>query len=285
MLLAGSFVAASAALAGCGSCANEDGATRAPSHPQDASAKPFERAHGRSEGCGRGGVAGSGAFEQHVVRMGSSTRTYQVRVPSTYRADRAYPLVFRWHGWGGTGLSEGLAIESAAKDDAIVVAPDGRDRGWTFLSGPEDLALYDAMYETLTRTHCIDLSRVFAYGFSAGGSVTLALSALRAQQLRGVAVIAAFDVPIPGDAPVAAWLLHDRDDDAVSFHHGEAARDRLLDRNHCSRSASPIGDGCRRYLHCAEGFPVVWCETHGLGHNIAGDSAPAQVWRFFSELR
>jgi polyhydroxybutyrate depolymerase len=214
-----------------------------------------------------------------------NTRTYHVRVPVSYRADRAYPLVFRWHGRGGTGLSEGLAIESAAGDDAIIVAPDGRDGSWGLKSGPEDLALFDAIYEALTRTYCIDLGRVFSYGFSAGGTITLALSALRAERLRGVAAIASFDVPIPSQAPIAAWLLHDRDDEAVSLKHGETARDRMRKRNRCSSGMSPTGDGCIRYLHCAEGFPVVWCETQGLGHNIAGETAPAQVWRFFSELR
>ena len=281
VLLACLFSAACAGHPGCGSSARRHEAVGSPAQ-QDA--KATDRAHGRSAGCARS-ATGSGAFEPREVRFGSTARSYHVRVPSSYRSERAYPLVFRWHGRGGTGLSEGLAIESAAGDDAIIAAPDGRDRSWRFQSGPEDLALFDAMYEALTRTYCIDLGRVFSYGFSAGGGVTLALSALRAEQLRGVAVIAAFDVPLPSDAPIAAWFLHDRDDDAVALKHGEAARDRMRKRNRCSSGMASTGDGCIRYLHCAEGFPVVWCETRGLGHNIAGDTAPAQVWRFFSELR
>jgi polyhydroxybutyrate depolymerase len=281
VLLACSFGAACAS-PGCGSCAREHPAVSPAPSQEDA--RTTERAHGRSAGCGSS-ATGSGAFEPHDVRLALKARTYHVRVPSSYRPERAYPLVFRWHGWGGTGLSEGLAIESAAGDEAIIAAADGRDRGWTFQSGPEDLALFDAMYEALTRSYCIDLGRVFAYGFSAGGSVTLALSALRAERLRGVAVIAAFDVPLPSDTPIAAWLLHDRNDGAVAIEHGEAARDRMRKRNRCSRGMSSIGGGCIRYLHCADGYPVVWCETQGLGHNIAGDTAPAQVWRFFSELR
>jgi polyhydroxybutyrate depolymerase len=282
VLLACLFSAACTGPQGCGSRARRLEAVASPAQPQDAGAA--KRARGRSAGCGHG-AAGSGAFERNEARLASNTRTYHVHVPASYRAERAYPLVFRWHGWGGTGLSEGLDIEAAAGDDAIIAAPDGRNKGWSFQSGPEDLALFDAMYEALTRAYCIDLGRVFSYGFSAGGSVTLALGALRAERLRGVAVIAAFDVPLPAGAPIAAWLLYDRDDEAVPFRHGEAIRDRMRKRNHCSSGMASTGDGCIRYLHCAEGFPVVWCETQGLGHNIAGETAPAQVWRFFSQLR
>jgi hypothetical protein len=41
---------------------------------------------------------------------------------------------------------------------------------------------------------------------------------------------------------------------------------------------------CVRYTACSSGEPVVWCETHGLGHNIAGDRAPDLAWRFFNGL-
>ncbi len=59
----------------------------------------------------------------------------------------------------------------------------------------------------------------------------------------------------------------------------------MIGRNHCSMRTSATTDGCLRYEGCDEGFPVVWCETMGLGHEIAGDEAPEQVWRFFSGLR
>ena len=57
----------------------------------------------------------------------------------------------------------------------------------------------------------------------------------------------------------------------VPLRHGEATRERMRKRNHCASETASTGDGCIRYLHCAEGFPVVWCETQGLGHNIAGE--------------
>jgi hypothetical protein len=88
--------------------------------------------------------------------------------------------------------------------------------------------------------------------------------------------------PAPG--PVAQWFLHDRDDDTVSIEMGRAARDVALDRNGCERTTGSAAKGCVTYDGCTVGYPVVWCETQGLGHNIAGDTAPGQVWSFFKAL-
>jgi polyhydroxybutyrate depolymerase len=268
---------------GCQSCRRERVGQPAQAKPDARATSALDRAQGRSRGCGKA-ATGSGSFEPHTLEIQDSERRYHVRVPATYDGARAYPLVFRWHGTGGTGLSHGLDIESAAHDEAIVAAPDGRDGSFTWASGPEDLSLFDAAYAAITDAYCVDLGRVFAYGFSAGGGVTNALGCIRADKLRGVAVIAGFDVALPCDSPVAAWFLYDHDDDRVSIKQGEAARDRVLARNGCSDRTEPLGDGCLRYQGCLTGFPVVWCATRGHGHDIAGDTAPARVWSFFSQL-
>jgi poly(3-hydroxybutyrate) depolymerase len=239
----------------------------------------------RSEGCGKT-ESGSGEFERRSAQVGGRERSYHVWVPSSYQASRAYPLVFRWHGSGGDGLSGGMGIEFAVQDDAIVVGADGLEQVWNESTEANDLLLFDAMYQQLGRDYCIDLKRVFSYGFSAGGGMTNVLSCKRGDKLRASAAVAG---QIWGDqsgcnTPVAAWFLHDRDDDAVLVAEGRKARDVALSRNDCSSATSPLAGGCVSYNGCRAGFPVIWCETQGLGHNIAGDSAPAQVWAFFSGL-
>lgn len=239
----------------------------------------------RSDGCGKA-KTGSGDFERRTLRAGSRDRTYYVRVSDSYQASRAYALVFRWHGTGGDGLSGGLGIEYPAGDDAIIVGADGLDARWGASTETDDLALFDAMYEQLTQEYCIDLERVFSYGFSAGGGMTNMLSCKRGDKLRGSAAIAGY---VWGDqsactTPVAAWFLHDVNDDAVPIEQGRQGRDLALKRNSCGSTTTSLAGGCRSYDGCKPGFPVIWCETQGLGHNIAGDSAPAKVWTFFDGL-
>lgn len=217
------------------------------------------------------------------MRVGDQDRTYHVRLPDAYDPTRAYALVFRWHGAGGDGLSGGLGIESSAGREAIVVAPDGLGRTWSVRSEENDLALFDAMLSKLSQRYCVDPRRVFAYGFSAGGGVSNLLGCVRAAQLRGTAAIAGFDRGLGRcERAMASWFLHDADDEAAPIVHGESARDRMLQRNRCSHESEPFGQHCVRYKGCSQ--PLVWCQTHGRGHNIAGETAPAEVWAFFRAL-
>lgn len=235
----------------------------------------------RSAGCGGSGSATSG-FETRTVNIAGTTRTYHVRVPGSYDAERAYPIVFKWHGYGGNGLSGGLGIESFSGADALVVAADGLDAGW---GNPEnDLALFDRMLDDLGDEYCLDLDRVFSYGFSYGALMSNWLACVRGDVLRGNAAVAGQLRAASCEGQVADWMLHDQNDLAVTYDRGVAARARELDRNGCSDARDGIGDGCFRYRDCDDGYPVVWCETSGIGHDIRGDFAPPRVWAFFESL-
>jgi polyhydroxybutyrate depolymerase len=240
----------------------------------------------RSPGCGLGG-SGTGDFEAHTIRVGGVDRVYRLRIPSSYDAERAYPIVFRWHGFGGDGSSGGLGIEYAAGEEAIVVAPDAIGGAWDL--GPEgaDVALFDALFGALSSERCIDLDRVFSYGFSRGGGMTSLLACIRPDVLRASAAVAGLEpTVVECDGPVAVWFLHDSDDGAVPIAQGARTRDRFLRANGCAETSAPVDPSpCARYDGCVEDDPVVWCETSGRGHDIRGDFAPAAVWEFFSSLR
>lgn len=205
-------------------------------------------------------------------------------VPKTYDSSRAYPVVFRFHGTGGNGTSGGLGIEFVSREEAIVVGPDGLDARWSNQNQENDLAFFDAMLETLEGEYCIDEGRVFAYGFSAGGGFTNLLGCERAEVIRATAAIASYDRGTTCGGPVAAWFHHDPSDNSVSIDRGIAARERVLERNHCSSESVAEGERCVRYQGCDAATPVVWCETSGQGHNIAADFAPNAVWTFFKSL-
>lgn len=239
----------------------------------------------RSAGCAMS-QAGSGQFETRTMEVGGQTRTYHVRIPSKYSPSRAYPLVMRFHGSGGDGLSGGLGIEYAAGDDAIIVAPDGLNKTWGGRSRQGDLALFDALLETLGDNYCVDLNRVFAYGFSAGAGMTNYLGCVRGDVLRGTAGVANYkefdDEECVGR--VAGWFLQDTDDVVAPLAGAAAARDRLVRVNGCRDTTRELQDDCVQYEGCAPAYPVVWCQTSGYTHNIRGDYAPGAVWEFFSTL-
>jgi polyhydroxybutyrate depolymerase len=240
----------------------------------------------RSAGCGSS-QTGTGAFATNTIQVGGTSRTYHLRVPANYSATRAYPLITRWHGSGGDGLSGGLDIQYAAGDNAIIVGADGVNKTWSSsTTNNKDLALFDAMIDEVGKKYCIDPTRIFSYGFSAGGGFTNLLGCVRGDIIRGTAAIASFKSFQDGECkgPVAGWFLHDSNDLVVLIANGKAARDRLITANGCSTTTTNVGDGCVQYQGCATADPVVWCETSGYGHNIRGDFAPAKVWSFFEAL-
>jgi polyhydroxybutyrate depolymerase len=237
----------------------------------------------RSSGCGSGRA--TQGFEARSITVGGRERRYHIRVPGSYDANRAYPIVFRWHGSGGDGLDPALAIENSAMENAIVVGGDGvQPNGGQYWNPPSDVEFFDGMLETLSGELCLDLTRVFNIGFSSGGGMTNYLSCVRGDVVRAGAAIAGFDRR-EGSCPgrPAIWLLHDTNDDAVTIDNGIGFRDFSISRNGC-QSGSPmtITEDCVQYQGCDA--PVVWCQTEGVGHNPQGSFANPAAWAFFSSL-
>ena len=237
---------------------------------------------GRSTGCGNN-VTGTGDFARTTIRVLDRNRTYYLRLPRTYDPNRAYPLVFRWHGSGGDGLSGGLGIEFNSGNDAIVVGADGLNKDWVIGTRAHDLALFDAMLDAVSKRYCIDRDRVFSYGFSMGGFFTTYLACVRGDVLRASAAVAGGRWSGTCKGKVAAWFVHDTDDKAVPIAQGKEARDWVLASNGCSTDTLDEGKSCVRYKGCGAG-PVVWCQSSGIGHSPRGEFAPPRVWKFFSEL-
>jgi poly(3-hydroxybutyrate) depolymerase len=236
----------------------------------------------RSAGCGITQV-GTGKFMQMKIRVLDQDRKYHLLVPTNYDPNRAYPLIFRWHGAGGNGLRGGLGIEYSAKDNAIVVSAAAMGKYWRIYSDSIDLHLFDSMLDTISSQYCIDRNRIFSYGFSVGGTFSNLLACERGDVLRASATIASGFAGGNCKGKVATWLLHDQNDDAVPIAKGEAVRERAVATNGCSTNTIEEANGCLRYQGC-DAAPVVWCESKGFGHNIRGDYAPAQVWKFFQSL-
>lgn len=235
-----------------------------------------------SVGCGIKHI-GTHQFDPVQLTIQNQTRTYHLRVPDNYNPERAYPLIFLFHGYGGNGLSGGLGIEDYAQTNALIVGADGLNKQWNQSTTEHDLHFFDSMLETVSAQYCVDKSRVFSYGFSMGAYFTNLLSCERGDVLRASASIAGGPRGDHCKGKVAAWFLHDADDQAINITQGLAARDQAIATNGCKQQTVDAGNGCVKYQGCQEA-PVVWCQTSGFGHDIRGDFAPAIVWQFFQNF-
>jgi polyhydroxybutyrate depolymerase len=127
-------------------------------------------------------------------------RTYVMNVPG--QLGTAVPLVLAFHGHGGDGAGEARLTRLDDLSDRfgfIVVYPDGIDRAWNDgrpqNAGSDDIGFVSALVADLERRYPIDKKRIYATGFSNGGSFTQYLGCKLANQFAAIA-------PVSGYLPV-----------------------------------------------------------------------------------
>ena len=252
---------------------------------------PAEIDVGGAGACGKAG-AETGVLRRTVVVDGKM-RSYLLSVPASHQAGVALPLVFAWHGLGGSAMyfRGAHGLEAPANGAAIFVYPDGLPQpgfgnapGWD-LRPEGDVRLFDAMLAEVTATWCVDRQRVFSTGHSFGGYMTNTLGCLRGQVFRAIAPVAGglpMSTSACGDRALPAWLTHGSNDPVVPFAQGEGARDHWRQQAGCAETSQPVEPaGCVRYDGCQ--VPVEWC-VHQRMHSWP-PFASAAIWKFFDGLK
>lgn len=243
-----------------------------------------------SAGCmSAAAVAGE---QRRTSSIDGSDRSYLVVVPAG-GAGKPLPLVFAWHGLGGSGAlaRRYFGIEAAAAGKAVLVYPDAlplpsfaNRTGWNLAAEGPDLRFFDAMLAQVSRDDCVDLNRVFSTGHSFGGYMTNTLGCLRSSVLRAIAPVAGGlgGGACPGK-PLAAWLAHAMNDGTVPFAQGEAARARWAQASGCASTSQPAQPPpCVAFDGCAPEAPVLWC-VHAQNHAWP-PFAGSGIWQFFSRF-
>jgi polyhydroxybutyrate depolymerase len=241
-----------------------------------------------SAGCGMSTSQMLGRWVESTVMPSGASRPYSVYLPTGYDPMRAYPVVVLLHGCGSG--TNNLPMERETGSGAILIRGTGSaaDTCWTTTSNGADVAFFDAMVADVKARFCTDAGRFFAVGYSSGSWLANQLGCIRTSVLRGLATVAGGNPGVRNcGGPIAQIFVHDQDDMSNVISGGESARDRLLTQNGCDEAAAPVAEDpspCVRYQGCDPGYPVVWCETSGEGHNRQDNLAAPAFWDFFQEL-
>jgi polyhydroxybutyrate depolymerase len=231
-----------------------------------------------SEGCGLTPLSSG----RYTVTLDGDSRTYLLDIPDGYRSTVRYPLVYGFHGAGGT--PEDFRVYSrllSAAGEAILVFPAaGPTDRWL---AADDLAFFDEIHRLVGNSTCVDIGRVFATGHSSGGFMANALGCQRGDVIRGVGSVAGGG-PFTStcDGPTAAWITHGTNDPIVPFVSGTSSRDRWLDVNGCDPGSTEDRDRGVTYVDCTSDVPVVWVEQ-SLFH-LWPSWAASEMWEFFQSL-
>jgi poly(3-hydroxybutyrate) depolymerase len=250
-----------------------------------------------SVGCGVTNAPTGTKQDAMLMVSGQSTvRTYRLSVPTTYDPNTPLPVVFGFHGVGGTGAqtqsSFNLESSNTGGGKAIFVYPDALTKtepdgttavDWVTPLGASnkgiDFAFFEALVAQIENNYCVDLNRVYATGISAGGIFTNFVGCWYGNILRAIAPVAS-EKPwsTPQSSPsnmlctgtVAAMVIHGTNDPYSDYTtNGLGTLDFWLAQDGCQTS-NPTTDSvtpnaCQDYQGCLPGLPVVMC-SHDEGH-------------------
>lgn len=142
-----------------------------------------------------------------TLKLDERSRTYHVRLPKTYDAKRATPVVLVLHGAGTNGkIMEffcGMSNQ-ADKSGFVAVYPNGTGAAETFLTWnagqfppatkgakrPDDIGFLTALLDDLETVVHVDRKRVFVAGLSNGGMMAYRAAAEMSDRFAAMASVA-----------------------------------------------------------------------------------------------
>jgi poly(3-hydroxybutyrate) depolymerase len=266
-----------------------------------------------SAGCGKTTTLPKNSNQTVTINAGTAgDRSYIIRLPADYDQNHPYPLWFSIHCLNGT--ASGVATQSGyeyygiwkfanptgGKGTTIFCSPQGISNAWG--QGAKDLAFFRAMIAKFESELCIDQSRIFAEGFSMGGSQSYALACAMPDTFRAVCMhsggaMSGCDGSHRG--PVPMFITHGTNDNVCTYPgSGVSQLKDLASRDGCTALDIPSvckptdGSGkipvCADYQGCKEGFPCRACIFVG-GHDYTPGGAAStwvddSTWSYFKKF-
>ena len=205
-------------------------------------------------------------------------------VPPEAAAGKAVPVVFAFHGAGESGeaIREALALGPSTDAGVILVFPNAAaQQTWDIRPISADGRNVDALIRRLSQTYCIEPTRIYITGFSAGAVFTLFLGCNVPDTFRGMGVIAGADDRFSLScchSGISGIFIHGTNDEAFSLAEGLRAVGTTLVRDKCGSTAVTDDANCQTYS-CPAPYAVDFCQWNG-DHDIP-PFAGAEIVRFF----
>ncbi len=279
-----------------------------------------------SGGCEAANSVAPGLTEI-TLDVDDTERSYLRYIPDSYSPETPAPLVLSFHGFASSPQDQ-LAVTAwndlADAQGFIAVYPTGTGMPlrWSSASGGvsfggapvDDVAFVSAMLNSLAEELCLDTSRIFASGFSAGGAMTYILACELADRVAAFGMVSgSYNEPEDGcepARPVPLIAFHGTADTVVPYDGGQVMFfsfapvgdwvQAWVERDGCEPQPETVTDGditTQTYSQCDDEVQVIFYAIEGGGHawpgsafmleNAPGEttdavSATALMWDFFS---
>ncbi|HXT99373.1 MAG TPA: hypothetical protein VN903_00175 [Polyangia bacterium] len=280
---------------------------------------------GMSSGCGKAPGIPSSMYNNGStisITAANMQRRYILNVPTNYDNSKPYKLIITWHHRDGNDKLiydwQYYGLLPLANNSAIFVAPNGQKNGapctatssgdsscgWPN-TNDSDLALADAVVAQIEQNFCIDTNRIYAHGWSYGGSMSYRTACSRplggtGSATWGVRAIAVYSgAQLSGNCtpsvPVAYYASHGTHDSVLNYDSsGLPLAQNFAKANGCTYVApTKVTSGahvCTSLMGCKTGYPLEFCSFNGdhtpypdTGQS-QGSWGPPEAWKFLSQF-
>jgi poly(3-hydroxybutyrate) depolymerase len=280
---------------------------------------------GRSSGCGKAPGIPSSMYNNGStisITAANMQRRYILNVPTNYDNNKPYRLIITWHHRDGNDKLiydwQYYGLLPLANNTAIFVAPNGQKNGapctatssgdsscgWPN-TNDSDLALADAVVAQLEQNFCIDTNRIYANGWSYGGSMSFRTACSRplggtGSATWGVRAIAVYSgAQLSGNCtptvPVAYYGSHGTHDSVLDYESlGLPLPQAFAKANGCTWvTPTKVTSGahvCTTLTGCKTGYPLEFCSFNGDhtpypdNGQSQGSWGPQEAWKFLNQF-
>lgn len=241
---------------------------------------------------------------EHTLEVGDLTRSYRLYVPDTADNTEPIPVIMSFHGFASNAAQQAEwsnwdAI--AEREGFIVVYPQGSSFPPRWYNGineftneddERDMDFVNALLDELSATYCLDTTRIYASGFSAGAGMAYRLACELADRITAIGTVGGAYSQLPGGCnptrPIPIIIFHG-DDDRVVPYEGRGTLPNIpdwaaawADRNQCAANpemlVTPDSVIGVQYHDCAEAADVVFYTLLDGGHTWPGQEIDAPAF-------
>jgi len=257
------------------------------------------------------------SLEMETLTHNGEDREYFLYLPDGAAPESGMPLLFNFHGFGGTSESQLDWSDFRSLADAhgvLLVYPQGTELDGTThwnsgLPGPDnkssadDFGFIEALIGELSASHSVDTDRIYATGYSNGGFMNYSLACYHSDVFAAIAPVAStmlndFEGDCAPTRPVPVLSANGTSDGVVPYNGGTEGFQAIPDVldywvSHNNIGAAPdvteLGGGIEHTLYAGgeDGVAVSHYKIDGGDHvwfsdDFGGSALTTVVWEFLS---